>query len=252
MRNNIEQTNGRAGLERCCNSSITWLAGVPGASLFHALFMALLMLASLTGIRGSTVNVNLARDSNNNEASLAGYNVYCGTTTRVYTARVSVSSAVKNATITNLQAGQTYYFVATAINSVGPESDYSAEVVYTTPSAVDLRIRVAFDRRVILTVAGPVGRTYDIQATPDFRMWTTIGNVSLGAEGLLDFIDANAPSFPKRFYCARDTQLRCCELLIKCLPLSSPRAGRIARGRERRVSLGRPSASCGDTLRSWG
>jgi hypothetical protein len=66
-----------------------------------------------------------------------------------------------------------------------------------------IQIRVAPTRQVILTVTGKVGRTYDIQASPDLVTWTAIGTVLVPAGGSLEFPDTNAASFPKRFYRAQ-------------------------------------------------
>jgi hypothetical protein len=69
----------------------------------------------------------------------------------------------------------------------------------TTPSP-GVQLRVTPTRQFILTVTGPIGHTYDIQATQDFITWTVVGTVTVGASGSLDFTDTNAPSFLKRFY----------------------------------------------------
>jgi len=52
-------------------------------------------------------------------------------------------------------------------------------------------------------VTGPVGHTYDIQATQDFVTWTVIGIVTMGASGTLNFTDTNAAAFSRRFYRTR-------------------------------------------------
>jgi hypothetical protein len=49
-------------------------------------------------------------------------------------------------------------------------------------------------------VTGTVGHTYDILATQDFKAWTVIGTVTVGASGTINFTDTNAPSFSRRFY----------------------------------------------------
>jgi hypothetical protein len=59
---------------------------------------------------------------------------------------------------------------------------------------------------VIVTVAGQVGRIYEIQATQNFSTWTSIGTVTADATGLVSFIDLNASKFKTRYYRARDTQ----------------------------------------------
>jgi hypothetical protein len=66
-----------------------------------------------------------------------------------------------------------------------------------------VQLRVTPTRQFILTVNGPIGHTYDIQATQDFKTWTVIGTVTVGASGSLDFTDTNAASFSRRFYRTR-------------------------------------------------
>jgi nitrogen fixation protein FixH len=64
-----------------------------------------------------------------------GYNVYFGTASRVYS-QVRNAGPATTITISNLVEGTTYYFAATAYDSWGLESDYSAETVYTVPVPV--------------------------------------------------------------------------------------------------------------------
>jgi hypothetical protein len=65
---------------------------------------------------------------------LAGYRVYYGAATGSYTKSVLVTGST-SAVISGLNAGSTYYFVITALDSVGNESDPSDEVhVYVQES----------------------------------------------------------------------------------------------------------------------
>jgi len=93
-----------------------------------------IFLAQLSSFgAGSTApSVTLAWNPNS-ESGLLGYNIYYGTAPRVYSGKVSVGSTKTNATIYNLQPGQTYYFAVTAANTAGEESDYSDEVSYAAP-----------------------------------------------------------------------------------------------------------------------
>jgi len=49
-------------------------------------------------------------------------------------------------TVSGLAAGETYYFAATAYNSMGIESDYSSEIIYTT---------AAGKRPTVITLTSP-------------------------------------------------------------------------------------------------
>lgn len=77
-------------------------------------------------------SVTLAWDASN-DPNVAGYNLYYGAVSRTYTNTIPVGGR-NSATISNLAAGRTYYFAATAVTSVGLESDYSDEASYTVPT----------------------------------------------------------------------------------------------------------------------
>jgi hypothetical protein len=107
-------------------------------------------------------------------------------------------------TIPNLVIGATYYFAATTYSTAGAESALSGEVAYTVPMPVSgLQLGVTPTKQFILTMTGPVGHIYDLQATQDFITWTVIGTVTVGTNGLFTFTDTNAASFSKRFYRTR-------------------------------------------------
>ena len=70
--------------------------------------------------------VALAWDPNT-EPDLAGYKLYYGLGSRVYTKVVDVGDQTSY-TVGSLDAGKTYYFAVTAYNTSGYISDYSNEV----------------------------------------------------------------------------------------------------------------------------
>lgn len=83
-------------------------------------------------IAPAATSINLAWDPNA-ETTLAGYKVYYGTSTGVYTQSVDIGlpatvAGAVNATIPNLNVGTTYYFVVVAYDGSRTESDYSNEV----------------------------------------------------------------------------------------------------------------------------
>jgi hypothetical protein len=190
----IQEESGRG-------SAVRKPAGGRGAVSFLGLLAALWIFSSfsLQADPSSTANVTLAWDPSV-EADLTGYNVYHGMVSRAYSGRMFVSRHATNVTITNLEAGQTYYFALTAINTAGLESDYSAEVSYTTPKAAVLQIQIAFNGQVILTVTGPVGHSYDIQASVDLRTWNVLSLVTIGCGGLAEQTVLNAPMATAMFY----------------------------------------------------
>lgn len=80
-------------------------------------------------------SVTLAWDPSS-DPNVTGYNLYYGGATRNYTNIVDATSA-NSISVGNLAPGATYFFAATAYNSVGLESDYSVEVIYTVPSGTN-------------------------------------------------------------------------------------------------------------------
>lgn len=186
---------------------VTAPSGISGGTPFLAPLAAILLLVSLvasTAAPGNTANVTLAWDANP-ETNLAGYRLYHGTASRLYSGSIMVGATVLTATVSNLVAGQTYYFAVTATNIAGLESAYSAEVSYMIPLNGTVKIQMASNQQVVLTVSGLAGHTYAIQASSDFRTWTFIGNATAAAGGTFEFNDTNAPNFSKRFYRAYET-----------------------------------------------
>jgi hypothetical protein len=143
---------------------------------------------------------------------VAGYRVYYGTASGVYTNSVD-SVTGTNTTLTGLAAGTTYYFAATAVDANGDESPFSNETSYTT-GVPAVGVRAASARQFVLTVSGLIGQTYAIEASQDLVTWTVIGTVTLNAGGSLDFTDTNAANFSRRFYRTREIPLKDPPLLL--------------------------------------
>jgi hypothetical protein len=68
----------------------------------------------------------------NSESDIAGYKVYCGTQSGVYSAPMDAGNAT-SFQLTNAQPGSTYYIALTAYNTANVESPYSAEIVAPVP-----------------------------------------------------------------------------------------------------------------------
>src|SRR5262249_50514005 len=81
----------------------------------------------------TATSVTLAWDDTSS-SGIAGYRLYYGTSSGTYPNILDVGSATK-ATIPNLAAGQTYYFVVTDYNTAGLESAPSNEVSLAVPPA---------------------------------------------------------------------------------------------------------------------
>ena len=88
---------------------------------------------SSDGANGSNGSAILAWDAptTNTDGSplttLAGYNIYYGTTPGDYSGVVDAGNSTSYQ-VTSLNRGQTYYFTVTAYDYSGSESDYSNEV----------------------------------------------------------------------------------------------------------------------------
>ena len=82
----------------------------------------------------ATQNVTFAWDPST-DPNVVGYNIYYGTTSHVYTSKVSVGN-VTTATISGLVEGTTYYFAATTYDALTQESAFSDEISYTVPVTV--------------------------------------------------------------------------------------------------------------------
>jgi hypothetical protein len=135
---------------------------------------------------------------------VAGYRIYYGPASGNYTNSVMAGNVTSNS-IPGLTGGGTYFFIVVAYDAGGVESLPSNEVIFV-PGIATLRISIATNRRAILTVIGPVGRTYEIQAAQPPGTWAVIGTGTIGANGSFSFTDTNAPGFPRRFYRTRETQ----------------------------------------------
>jgi len=86
---------------------------------------------ALTAVARAGSSVTLAWDADP-DPDLAGYRVYSGTASGVYTQEEDVGNAT-TATVANLIAGATYFFAVTAYDIFGLESPPSNEVSAETP-----------------------------------------------------------------------------------------------------------------------
>jgi hypothetical protein len=96
-----------------------------GSFIFAVLFAVMQLSAFATG------SVTLAWNAST-DPSVAGYNVYYGGVSGVYTNEICAGNAT-NATISGLVGGTTYYFATTTYAASGMESPFSSEVSYLVP-----------------------------------------------------------------------------------------------------------------------
>jgi len=89
---------------------------------------------SLSGSGAAAVSHSVALNWTPNTSSYAGFNVYRGAVSGgPYTMLNSALISATSFTDASVASGQTYYYVATEVDSAGGESVYSSEVIATIP-----------------------------------------------------------------------------------------------------------------------
>jgi hypothetical protein len=124
-------TNMALGLSPCIATVVA--PGVCDLTVVQRITNAALGQTCVTGLpSGHTVALNWTASTSTN---VKGYYVYrAGTTGGPYTKLATSLAAGTSYTDTTVQAGQTYYYVATALDSNNQESPYSTEAKAVIPS----------------------------------------------------------------------------------------------------------------------
>jgi uncharacterized protein (TIGR02597 family) len=140
-------------------------------------------------------HVSLAWDAGR---GAVGYRLHCGTASKNYTQIQDVGNATM-ATVSNLTAGQIYFFVVTAYNAVA-ESLPSNEVSFrATMDAPMLAMQKLPNGNVRLSVTDAVGETDSVYVSSDLQKWTRLAT-ALNKTGTLMVNDPDAQSMDRRFY----------------------------------------------------
>ena len=143
-------------------------------------------------------NVRLAWNPSKSLA-VAGYVLYYGAEKGGHTNRVDIGNNM-TASVSGLQEGETYHFAVAAYNSVGVESAPSGDISYITPGMVRLLGKMNFNSVGMKFPVAP-GHWYEVQATTDMQVWTTIGQTDLATSNdWTQFLDPQAGQFSTRFY----------------------------------------------------
>jgi len=135
------------------------------------------------------------------DKSVAGYRVYEGQASHVYTFTNNVGKAT-SATLTNLFPAKTYYFAVTAYTTNGLESSFSGEISYTVPAATAARLKVGANgaKQMVLSGTAPAAATYNVLASKDLKPWTSIGVLTVNSNSTFQFTDPGATTNAIRFY----------------------------------------------------
>jgi hypothetical protein len=152
-----------------------------------------------------TVNMSGITSGASNEIQTLTVTATSGNTNLIRNPTVSYTSPNANGTLSFTPVTNNYgtATVTVTVNDGGASNNLTALSFVVSVNLATEQIRLATGGQFILTVNGPVGHTYDIQATQDFKTWTDIGTATVGAGGSLNFTDTNAASFSRRFYRTR-------------------------------------------------
>lgn len=140
---------------------------------------------------------------NSPDPEVVGYRIYCGTASGQYFTNFDAGNVLTREVL-GLASGATYFFAVTSYDVNGLESPFSNEIRFV-PGTPTIQMSRAAGGQLVLKVKGLIGHTYAIQATQDFKTWTTLGTATLGATGTFNFTDTNAANLANRFYRTRDT-----------------------------------------------
>ncbi len=157
------------------------------------------MVIAVGSIKATAVSphVTLAWDAS--ISPVAGYRIYYGNGSGVYTNIIDVG-AVSSATVSNLVAGSTYYFAATAYDTAGLESTFSSEISYAVPTPTP---RLSFTMKAggaTVTASGAPGVTYALLSSADLQHWSTLASLTTDNTGSCQFTDSTATNTGVRFY----------------------------------------------------
>jgi len=153
-----------------------------------------------------TVNLTGITSGSSNEVQTLTVMATSSNTNLICKPTVNYTSPNTNGTLSFAPATNNYgtATITVTVNDGGDGNNLTSQTFVVTvglaPPPPSVQVGVTRAGQFILTVTGQVSHTYDIQATQDFKTWTVIGTVTVGATGLLNFTDTNAASFSRRFY----------------------------------------------------
>jgi hypothetical protein len=133
------------------------------------------------------------------DSNVAGYNVYYGSASGVYTNETNVGTNTE-ATISGLVAGQTYYFALTAYNAAQAESAFSTAVPFLIPGIL-LLTKGTDSGSMNITFPVAPAHWYEVQASANLVSWTNIWQTATMTSNVwVQYSDSQSSLFSKRFY----------------------------------------------------
>lgn len=135
--------------------------------------MRALLFFLFTALPATAASVTLAWDPNP-EPDIAGYKIYVGEESGVYEEPIVMAGAPEEPQfkVVGLENGRDYYFVVTAFNEAGLESDYSNEVVAEIPENFIFDAPTFEQKR--LTLEGDLAFTVQWEQVPgaaSYEVW---------------------------------------------------------------------------------
>jgi hypothetical protein len=177
-----------------------WHSSCIAGGMKHVFYLFILSVWLATCESAMAASVTLDWNASTSP-SVAGYNVYFGTTSGNYTSKVDVGSAT-SITVSNLTAGLTYYFAATAYDVNGDESGFSSEISYTVPGGLRMTLAAATPGAApVIQFPVVAGSWYEVQASTDLKRWASVAQTGVAtASMVMQFTDPYASQYPSRFY----------------------------------------------------
>ena len=161
--------------------------------LFGLLMLWFAFATDAWGVQNLVLNWDASSSTN-----VKGYFVYYGTNGQFH-AKLDVGNHL-SASIPALQAGQTYSFSVTAYTANGVESDFSPLVSYIIPGTISLVPPAHPGDPMVVQFPVASGHTYQVQATQDFKTWTTLWVRTATTNQVVQFSDAQSSQLDRRFY----------------------------------------------------
>jgi hypothetical protein len=132
-------------------------------------------------------------------ANAAGYALYYGQDGTNFGNRIDVGTNT-SFVVDGLQAGQTNYFAIVAYDAQGVESPKSNVLPYIVPGMLSVARNAGPGSAVVIAFPVASGHTYQVQASDNLRIWSTIWQVTATNNVWTQFQDIEIVNPRMRFY----------------------------------------------------